>query len=117
MNLPFALGVDTKSKYVNAVTGYLMYQPTEKLKLNGRLEYTSASNGYWYTAADDSHHAALLGVTGTLDYSLWANVISRLEVRWDHSLTGDRPYNVAAGAPPDGLKNVVTLALNVIYNF
>jgi len=117
MNLPFALGADTKSKYVNAVTGYLMYQATEKLKLNGRVEYTSASNGYWYTPAADSSRARLLGVTGTIDYSLWKNVISRFEVRWDHSLNGDRPYNVAAGDPPDGLKNVVTLALNVIYNF
>src|SRR5438552_5407657 len=117
MNLPFDTGVDTKSKYLNAVTGYLMYQATEKLKLNGRVEYTSASNGYWYTPAADSSRARLLGVTGTIDYSLWKNVISRFEVRWDHSLNGDRPYNVAAGDPPDGLKNVVTLALNVIYNF
>src|SRR5205823_3342457 len=63
-NVPFA-AVDTKSKYVNAVTGYLMYQATEKLKLNGRVEYTSASNGIWYTPADDSRRARLLGVTGT----------------------------------------------------
>jgi len=44
-------------------------------------------------------------------------VISRVEVRWDHSLTSDRPYNVPGGDPPTGEKNVVTLALNVIYNF
>src|SRR6266404_979201 len=108
LNLPFAPGVDTKSKYLNAVTGYLMYQATEKLKLNGRVEYTSASNGYWYTPSDTSHNSKLLGLTGTIDYSLWKNVMSRLEVRWDHSLSGDRPYNVPTGDAPTGEKNVVT---------
>ncbi len=118
-NLPFAPGVDTKSKYANATTLYLMYQATEKLKLNGRAEYTTASDGFWYTPAATSHNAELLGLTGTVDYSLWANVISRVEVRWDHSLTGDRPYDVpnAATSPPTGEKNVVTLALNLIYKF
>jgi hypothetical protein len=115
-NLPFAPGVDTHSKYVNATTLYLMYQATEKLKLNGRAEYTSASNGFWYEPTPTSHRAELLGLTGTIDYSLWKNVISRAEVRWDHSLTGDQPYGGTVAAP-GGQKNVVTLALNVIYNF
>ena len=56
------------------------------------------------------------GLTGTIDYSLWANVISRVEVRWDHSLSADRPYG-GTSDDPGGLKNVVTLALNVIYSF
>jgi len=112
-NLPFAPpGVDTRSKYANAATLYVMYQATEKLKLNARGEYTSASSGFWYAPTPTSHRAELFGVTGTIDYSLWANVISRAEVRWDHSLTGDQPY----GAPADE-RNVVTVALNIIYKF
>ncbi len=112
-NLPFAPGVDTRSKYANAATLYVMYQATEKLKLNARGEYTSASSGFWY--APTPNHAALFGLTGTIDYSLWANVISRVEVRWDHSLTGDTPYGGTAAASTQ--KNVVTVALNVIYKF
>ena len=27
-------------------------------------------------------------MTATVQYDLWKNVISRLELRWDHSLTG-----------------------------
>ena len=115
-NLPFAPGVNTESKYVNVVTLYAFFQPTEKWKLAGRAEYTSASNGFWYTPSATSHNAELLGLTGTLDYSLWKNVITRGEVRWDHSLTGDRPYGGTVAAP-GGDKNVVTFALNVIYNF
>ena len=115
-NLPFATGADTRGKYVNVWTGYAFLQATEKLKLAGRAEYTSASNGFWYTPSATSHNAKLFGLTGTIDYSLWANVISRVEVRWDHSLSGDRPYGGTTD-DPGGLKNVVTLALNVIYNF
>ena len=115
-NLPFAPGVNTKSKYVNVATLYVLYQATEKLKLAGRGEYTSASNGFWYTPTPTSHNAELFGLTGTVDYSLWKNVISRAEVRWDTSVTGDRPYGGTTAAP-GGDKNVVTFALNLIYNF
>jgi hypothetical protein len=105
-----------KSAYANAVTLYSMYQATEKLKLNARAEYTSATGGFWYTPTPTSHNAELMGLTGTIDYSLWANVVSRVEVRWDHSLTGDRPYGGTAAAL-GGQKNVVTVALNIIYKF
>ena len=115
-NLPFAaLGTDTRSKYVNVTTVYLMYQATEKLKLNVRGEYTSASSGFWYAPTATSHNAELLGLTGTIDYSLWKNVVSRLEVRWDHSLNGDRPYG--GSATPPSQKNEVTVAANIIYKF
>ena len=30
----------------------------------------------------------VLELTGTVQYDLWKNVMTRLEVRWDHSLTG-----------------------------
>ncbi len=107
-------GIDN---YADVYTLYLMYQATEKLKLNGRVEYTTASNGFWYTPSEGSHNSKLFGLTGTIDYSLWKNVISRLEARWDHSLNGDRPYNVPSGEDPVKEKNMFTLALNVIYSF
>ena len=109
-------GFPAKANYADVYTFYLMYQATEKLKLNGRAEYTTASSGFWYAPPAGGHHSELLGLTGTIDYSLWKNVITRGEVRWDHSLTSDRPYGGTTAAP-GGEKNVVTLALNVIYNF
>ena len=104
-----------KAGYANAGTIYTSYQATEKLKLNGRAEYTTATKGFWYTPGT-SGNEKLFGLTGTLDYALWANVVSRLEARWDHSLTGDQPFGGTAAAP-GGQKNVVTIALNVIYKF
>src|SRR6266516_67256 len=112
---PLASPPPNKAGYANAATLYASYQATEKLKLNGRAEYTTATKGFWYTPGA-SGNEELLGLTGTLDYALWANVVSRLEARWDHSLTGDRPFGGTAAAP-GGQKNVVTMALNLIYKF
>jgi hypothetical protein len=53
----------------------------------------------------------LLGETFTANYALWANTITRAELRWDHSLTGQRLFG-------DGnQENALSLALNVIYKF
>ena len=116
-NLPFA-AAPNKSAYANAVTLYSTCQATDKLKLNARAEYTSATSGFWYAQAAGAapHGSELLGVTGTVDYSLWKNVMSRLEVRWDHSLTGDRPYGGRGGAV-GGEKNATTVVANIIYKF
>jgi len=112
---PLAFAAPNKSGYANAATLYTSYQATEKLKLNGRAEYTTATKGFWYPPGV-SGNEKLLGLTGTLDYALWVNVVSRLEARWDHSLNADRPYGGTAAAP-GGEKNVVTVALNLIYKF
>ena len=97
------------SSYENAVGGYLAWQATEKLKLNGRAEYATGSNGAYGITQDG--HTELFGLTATLDYTLWANAITRLEFRWDRDLGGN-------GAFLDGTKdNAASLALNVIYKF
>lgn len=104
-------GVD--SRYANALCGYLVWQVTDKVKLAGRAEYASGTAGtYGYTyATDPSKGNELFGLTTTLDYSLWANTITRLEFRWDHDLRGEGIFN--DGTDDNGL----SLALNVIYNF
>lgn len=97
--------------YENAVGGYLSYQLTEKLRLNARGEYATGSNGAYGVSNPDGEKTELLGVTGTIDYSLWANAITRLEVRWDYDLSEN-------GIFLDGeADNALSLALNVIYKF
>jgi hypothetical protein len=107
--------------YANATALYIMYQATEKLKLNTRLDYTSATQGWYYapgSSATTFHNGndQLGSLTVTADYSLWKNVVSRAELRWDRSLDGTGPFGgVTAGVPHD--KNAVSLALNIIYLF
>jgi hypothetical protein len=104
------------NSYEEAFGGYLAFQATDKLKLNGRVEYATGSNGGfggWYpnNAGTLTDNIKLLGVTGTVDYSLWANAITRLELRWDDALNGAHDF------VNDSRRNAISLALNVIYKF
>lgn len=103
-------GIVGTSRYANAVSGYLIYQVTEKLKVANRGEYATGTTGTFYAAAPGKNNA-LFGYTLTADYSLWSNVTTRAEFRWDHELHGVGIFN-------DGTdRNALSLALNVIYKF
>jgi len=107
-----------QENHAYTVAGYLTYAFTEKLRLNDRIDYANGDQGTFY-----AHPEAGVGVGGgrehllsnalTLDYSLWDNVITRAEFRWDHSLNGDRPL----GGHDNPMKNAYILAANVIYKF
>lgn len=103
------------SNWAYAIAGYVSFQATEKLKLNNRVDYATGSNGSFGVPARTSSEfqTKLLSETFTLDYALWANVISRAEFRWDHNLAGDRTYGAGTG----NQKNAYTLAANIIYKF
>lgn len=79
---------------------YLSYQATEKMSLHGRAEYLN----------QEVNNNEVYALTGTIQYDLWQNVLSRLEIRWDHS--EDDQYG-----PSANLKNAVLIAANVIYKF
>jgi hypothetical protein len=63
-----------------------------------------------------------------MQYDLWKNVVSRLEIRWDH-LAGDGDMTAYGGNPPTGggafgpppgpghKRNNVLIAANIIYQF
>lgn len=116
-------GARFNSFYANASALYLTYQATEKLKLNNRLEYATASSGFFTPAGTKpgTHGEEFLGETFTVDYALWANVTTRAEFRWDHDLSGG---NHTFGAAKTGFgavgardRNAISMALNVIYKF
>ena len=103
--------------YAWAAAVYASLQTTEKLKLNGRAEYAKGSVGTWYGGATQApaplaNNNELGALTFTADYSLWANVVTRGEVRWDRNLGGDAIYH---GTDADD--NAVTLTANFVYKF
>jgi hypothetical protein len=117
-------GVTAGASYANASALYVTYQATEKLKLANRFEYATGSDGTWYTSAElTDRNNALLAETVTLDYALWANVVTRLEFRWDHYIAGAPVHAQPWGGypygsgPNDGDQNALSVALNVIYRF
>jgi hypothetical protein len=99
--------------YANAFAWYLSYQATEKLSLHGRGEFLWMSG----SLGGPSFPSKILAATGTVQYDLWKNVLSRLEVRWDHSANGTDAYggDLPLGAP--GKKNSVLVAANIVYKF
>jgi len=95
----------------NAADLYLMYEATAKLKFALRSEYFEGSAGALNVPVDGKNKVRLLGETFTVDYALWANVVTRGELRWDHSLTAQRMFG-------DGnQRDAVSLTLDVVYRF
>jgi hypothetical protein len=92
---------------------YAGYKLSDKMSLNGRLEYLDRGAAAGSGAAGGEY----LGTTLTLGYALWANVTTRAEWRWDKDLNGDK-WLASGATPVAGSRNNNHLfALNVIYNF
>jgi hypothetical protein len=103
--------------------GYLSYQASEKLSFHGRAEYLKDKLGnvpgrgsFLFPFVPAGGKAEVLALTGTVQYDLWKNVISRLELRWDHSLTDTPLFGGPVGGAP-AMDNAWMLAANVIYKF
>jgi hypothetical protein len=104
--------------YANATDLYASYQASEKLSLHARAEYFTATPKVETLpgAAGLGIGKEMMALTGTVQYDLWKNVISRLEVRWDHTLDDFNAFGgTTVGAPTRG--NWYTIAANVIYKF
>ena len=87
--------------------GYLSFQATEKTSIHARAEYADL---------DDIFGSDIFALTGTLQYDLWRNVLSRLEVRWDHDASGNESFGGDTLGAGDK-KNYFTVAANLIYKF
>jgi hypothetical protein len=106
-----------------AVSGYASYQATEKLSFHGRLEYLRDRGAQKFFTTDPTDPAAstnpdrTMGLTGTIQYDLWKNVLSRLEIRWDKSLTGTGVWGGTSTDTPGTLRNEVMMLANITYKF
>jgi|SRR5579859_1041330 len=100
--------------YANATDLYASYQATEKISFHGRAEYFTATPKVETLGVPLGFGKQNLALTGTVQCDLWKNVISRLEVRWDHTLDDFNAYG-GTGAPNRG--NWYTIAANIIYKF
>jgi hypothetical protein len=95
----------------NILAGYISYQATDKMSVNGRIEYLDGDQGVLFNATNNgvAVDSEMLSLTGTVQYDLWDNVLTRAEVRWDSLEDGD----FVDGADD----NILTFTLNAIYSF
>jgi hypothetical protein len=111
---------------VMAVGLYATVKATDKLSFNARGEYIygkmrDAGNYYDEGAGSYADHYSADGfeLTGTVEYDLWANVISRLELRWDHANSDFSALDGFSHEQEGGLfrRNAFGFYANVIYKF
>ena len=127
---------DHPQSWANALDLYSTFQATDKLSFNSRAEYFWQSNLNGPVGAGGNGGAnKVFTITETVEYDLWKNVMSRIEVRWDHQAgapeggitTGN--YNgvyggytqAGPGAPANGIAgtkhNDYQIMANIIYKF
>lgn len=113
------------NSYANAWALYSSYQASEKLSFHVRGEYASTDTTLLGDPAGlPGGNSEVVALTGTIQYDLWKNVLSRLEIRYDH-LAGDGDQTGYGGTPAGGggggttgtKRNNVLIAANVIYKF
>ena len=102
---------------------YTTVQASDKLSFNLRGEFVDAKQIGAVNPLPGVTAGAYAGhyageVTATVQYQLWANVLSRVEFRWDH-VDGSNAFGYAQGATPGApmKENDFMLAFNIIYQF
>jgi hypothetical protein len=124
--------VDHPQSWANAIDLYGTYQATDKLSFNSRAEYFWQSDINGPVGAGGAGGAnKIFALTETIEYDLWKNVMSRVELRWDHQ-AGTKEggevagtyggafggYPVGPAATTAGTKqNDYQIIANVIYKF
>jgi hypothetical protein len=112
---------------------YGTYQFNDKLSLNLRAEYyngmpLNAAGAYITPGAPDVSFGGkqeAQELTATVQYALWANVLTRLEVRWDHVNHGNGYFNGSTTFNPNSetfsaggtRQDAFMLAAQAIYTF
>lgn len=110
------------SGYAQSIALYASVQATEKLSFHARGEWVKLSLGDDVLeggTGDNTKTQEIWALTGTVQYDLWANVLTRLEVRWDHSSSrnGFGGDNLNNGSGEKNQQNEVIVAANIIYKF
>jgi hypothetical protein len=106
------LGDSNQGYDANIYGVYATFQATSKLLYSVRAEYVDGQNlPFFYVGpAGTPNNGKGEEVTLTVQYDMWANVVSRVEARWDHTEAGGG-YNVQGNA------DAFLIALNVVYKF
>ena len=80
--------------------------------LHGRIEYLDGDEGVLFTAQDNGRivDSEMVSLTGTVQYDLWENVLTRAELRYDTQVgDGEDLYQ--------GDDDVLTFTINAVYSF
>jgi len=111
VNGGFANGDDHNTVEVFGLYG--TYKATDKLSFDGRGEYLHGQDDF----TGGGYSSEGFELTGTMEYDMWANVMTRLEVRYDHFGSVNTPFAIYDGNSEVSRKDAVGFYANVIYKF
>ena len=112
---------DSLQSLVSSVDGniyglYATYQATDKLSLALRGEYLDSTDLVTDVPNTYPSYGSIRQkgeeITGTVTYNLWANVVTRAEVRWDHQEHGTTFESASSST-----ENQFSFIVNAVYKF
>jgi hypothetical protein len=113
-------GVSSQGGNIWNIAGYSTYAFNDKLSLNLRGEHLSGTSylngGAWNNTSSSGNNAAD-EITATVQYNLWENVLSRVEMRWDHVEHGAGYASTSSSTGSGGQEDAWLFAAQVIYTF
>ncbi len=119
----FFVPAGPRTSFASATGVYLNYD-VARWSFNLRGEYARATpNNTIFGARSDfgstkpltgPDDEKFVGVTFTVGYEIWENVLSRIELRWDRDVAGGVPVFGTARSPRH---NSYTAGLNLVYSF
>ena len=95
---------------------YGTYKATDKLSFSGRGEYIHGQFNENDFGTHFGYSSEGFELTGTMEYDMWANVVSRLEIRWDRMGSVNTPFSINDSGSLDN-RDSVGLYANIIYKF
>lgn len=132
----FGAGSSDEDGDATVLALYASLQATEKLSIHARAEYGETDTTLFGTNAGNDGEAdgsggltdgnsKVFALTTTLQYDLWNNVLSRIELRWDHQAGDNDMSGWGANAASDSegssavyrKRNNFLIAANIIYKF
>jgi hypothetical protein len=70
---------------VYVLGAYATFKATDKLSISGRAEYANSDSITTVGGTDHESTHDAYELTATVEYDMWANVVSRVEARFDHN--------------------------------
>jgi hypothetical protein len=119
----FEEGDETQSANVYVIGLYATYKATDKLSFDGRAEYVHGDQTTSFPGVSFGNDADGYELTATVEYDMWANVMARVEARYDHNNSSESsqfPSNIFGDGgllPEFDHSDSLGLYANVIYKF
>jgi len=103
----------TQGGYTETFGAYFDYAPTDaSYSVHLRGELAKSGDGNFGGMTDATGNEKLYAITGTVNFDIFENVLTRVEVRYDHDAEGD-----SWGTSTDPEDDQWLIALNAIYSF